>query len=120
MTLQEMATIVQENVEVKIALLNNNYLGMVRQWQELFYKGNYSEVHLQNPNFQKLCEGFGIPSLKAETLTKARKAIEKARKTKGPFLVEFVVEAEENVFPMIPAGAGIGEMIVSKDDSKSS
>ena len=116
MTLQEMATIVQEKVEVKIALLNNNYLGMVRQWQELFYKGNYSEVHLKNPNFQKLAEGFGIPSLKVTSLKDARSAIAKARKTKGPFLVEFIVEAEENVFPMIPAGAGIGEMIVSKED----
>lgn len=115
MTIQEMATIVQEKVEVKIALLNNNYLGMVRQWQELFYKGNYSEVKLKNPNFQKLAEGFGIPSLKANTLEEAKSAIKKARKTKGPFLVEFVVQAEENVFPMIPAGAGIGEMIVSKE-----
>lgn len=116
MTIQEMATIVQEKVEVKIALLNNNYLGMVRQWQELFYKGNYSEVHLKNPNFQKLSEGFGIPSLKVTTLKEARNAINKARKTKGPFLIEFVVQAEENVFPMIPAGAGIGEMIVSKEE----
>ncbi len=116
MTIQELATIVQENVDVKIALLNNNYLGMVRQWQELFYKGNYSEVYLKNPNFQKLCEGFGIKSLKVDNLTAAKKSINKARKTKGPFLVEFLVEAEENVFPMIPAGAGIDEMIVSKDD----
>ena len=115
MTLQELATIVQEKLEVKIALLNNNYLGMVRQWQELFYKGNYSEVRLKNPNFQKLCEGFGIHALKVDTLEKGEKAIKIARKTKGPFLIEFIVEAEENVFPMIPAGAGISEMIVSKD-----
>jgi len=118
MTLQEMATIAQEKVEVKIALLNNNYLGMVRQWQELFYKGNYSEVELKNPNFQKLSEGFGIPSLKAENLTAAKKAIKKARLTKGPFLIEFAVVAEENVFPMIPAGAGIDGMIVAKEDTK--
>lgn len=115
MTIQELATIVQEKLEVKIALLNNNYLGMVRQWQELFYKGNYSEVYLQNPNFQKLCDGFGIKSLKVENFKDARKAIQIARKTKGPFLVEFVVEAEENVFPMIPAGAGIDDMVVSKE-----
>lgn len=112
MTLQELATIVQEKLEVKIALLNNNFLGMVRQWQELFYKGNYSETKLQNPNFQKLCEGFGIPSLKAKTFKESQKAISKARKVNGPFLIEFLVEAEENVFPMIPAGAGIDGMIV--------
>ena len=118
MTLQELATIVQENIAVKIALLNNNFLGMVRQWQELFYKGNYSEVSLKNPNFQKLCEGFGIPSLKTTTLSEAKKAIAKARMVKGPFLVEFLVEAEENVFPMIPAGAGIDEMVISKEEIK--
>ncbi|MBI2617341.1 biosynthetic-type acetolactate synthase large subunit [Candidatus Gottesmanbacteria bacterium] len=116
MTIQELATIVQEKLEVKIALLNNNFLGMVRQWQELFYKGNYSEVKLKNPNFQKLCDGFGIPSLKAKTFKETREAISKARKKRGPFLVEFVVEAEENVFPMIPAGAGIADMIVSPKD----
>ena len=116
MTLQELATIVQEKTEVKIALLNNNYLGMVRQWQELFYKGNYSEVKLKNPNFQKLCEGFGISSLKAENLKETKEAINIARKSQGPFLIEFTVEAEENVFPMIPAGAGIGEMVVSLEE----
>ena len=116
MTLQELATIAQEKMEVKIALLNNNYLGMVRQWQELFYKGNYSEVQLKNPDFQKLCEGFGIKSLKAGNLKETKEAISIARKTRGPFLIEFVVKAEENVFPMIPAGAGIGEMVVSKEE----
>lgn len=118
MTLQELATIVQEKIAVKIALLNNNYLGMVRQWQELFYKGNYSEVSLKNPNFQKLCEGFGIPSLKAATLSEAKYAIAKARKARSPFLVEFLVEAEENVFPMIPAGAGIDDMVICKEELK--
>ncbi len=118
MTLQELATIVQEELEVKIALLNNNFLGMVRQWQELFYKGNYSEVQLKNPDFQKLCDGFGIQSLKADNLKNATEAIRTARKTKGPFLIEFIVEAEENVFPMIPAGLGLDEMVVSKKDLK--
>lgn len=118
MTIQELATIVQEKAEVKIALLNNNFLGMVRQWQELFYKGNYSAVSLKNPNFQKLAEGFGIDSIKADNLERAREAIKIARRTKGPFLIEFVVEAEENVFPMIPAGAGLDDMVVSKEDMK--
>lgn len=118
MTLQEMATISQENLDLKIALLNNNYLGMVRQWQELFYKKNYSEVFLKNPNFQKLAEGFGIKSVKAVNIKEAKEAIKKARATKGPFLIEFIVEAEENVFPMVPAGAGIDDMVVSKEDMR--
>ena len=118
MTIQELATIVQEKLDLKIALLNNDHLGMVRQWQELFYKGNYSETRLKNPNFQKLADGFGIKSEKATDLQSAKEAIKKARNYKGPFLIEFVVEAEENVFPMIPAGAGIDEMIVSKEEMK--
>lgn len=114
MTIQELATIAQEDIDLKIALLNNNYLGMVRQWQELFYQKNYSHVYLKNPNFQKLCEGFGIKSLKVDNRKDVRPAIQKARKNEGPILIEFIVEAEENVFPMIPAGAGIGEMVISK------
>lgn len=118
MTIQELATIVQEKVEVKIALLNNNYLGMVRQWQELFYKENYSEVHLKNPDFQKLADGFGIPSVKVVSNSKAREAIRTARKTKGPYLIEFIVQNEENVFPMIPAGMGLDDMVITKEDIK--
>src|SRR3990167_8483044 len=118
MTLSELATIAQEKLDIKIALLNNNYLGMVRQWQELFYKGNYSQVRLKNPDFQKLSEGFGIKSEKADNLNSAGQAIKNARDFKGPYLIEFVVAADENVFPMLPAGAGIDEMIISKADMK--
>ena len=91
---------------------------MVRQWQELFYKGNYSQVRLKNPDFQKLSEGFGIKSEKADNLNSAGQAIKNARDFKGPYLIEFVVAADENVFPMLPAGAGIDEMIISKADMK--
>ncbi len=112
MTMQEMMTIAQENLEVKILLLNNGYLGMVRQWQELFHNKNYSQVALQNPNFQKISEGFGIPSRKATSLSETKKAIAEARQTKGPFLVECTVAITENVFPMIPAGKGLDDMII--------
>ena len=101
---------------VVLNYLNKCEDGDFRQWQELFYKGNYSEVSLKNPNFQKLSDGFGIPSLKAINKKEAKEAIKEARAHQGPFLVEFVVEAEENVFPMVPAGAGIDEMVVSKED----
>lgn len=110
MTIQELATIAQENVDVKIALLNNNYLGMVRQWQQLFFDKKYSEVYLHNPNFMKLCEGFGITSEKVERREDVNAAISRARKHKGPYLIEFVVETEANVFPMMPAGAAVDEI----------
>lgn len=110
MTLQELATIAQEKVDVKIALLNNNYLGMVRQWQQLFFDKKYSEVYLHNPNFMKLCEGFGIISEKVEKREDVNGAISRARKHKGPYLIEFVVETEANVFPMMPAGAAVDDI----------
>ncbi len=110
MTIQEMATIAQEKVDVKIALLNNNYLGMVRQWQELFFDGRYSEVSLKNPDFQILSKGFGIASSKVTKRDEVRSAIDEARAYKGAYLIEFVCENEENVFPMIPAGASVSEI----------
>ena len=110
MTIQELATIAQENLPVKIALLNNNYLGMVRQWQQLFFDNNYSEVHLKNPNFVKLCEGFGIEAAKVTNREEITKAITKARQFDGPYFIEFVCEKEENVFPMIATGASVSEI----------
>ena len=73
---------------------------------------------MKKPDFQKLCQGFGIKSVKATDLSSAKAAVSRARKTKGPFLIEFIVVAEENVFPMVPAGAGIDEMVVSKEELK--
>ena len=110
MTIQELATIAQENIPVKIALLNNNYLGMVRQWQELFFEHNYSSVELKNPNFVKVTEGFGIQAEKVTKREDIQSAIDRARAHKGPYLIDFVCEKEENVFPMIPAGASVSEI----------
>lgn len=110
MTIQEMATIAQENLEIKIAILNNNYLGMVRQWQHLFFDKKYSEVFLKNPNFVLLSKGFRIPAERVEKREGIVPAIKRARKHRGPYLLEFVVEAEANVFPMMPAGRAVDEM----------
>ncbi|OGG15413.1 acetolactate synthase, large subunit, biosynthetic type [Candidatus Gottesmanbacteria bacterium RIFCSPHIGHO2_02_FULL_39_11] len=110
MTMQEMATIAQENLDIKIMLLNNNFLGMVRQWQQLFFDKNYSSVSLKNPDFMKLSEGFGIPSEKVTERKDIEGAIKRARKHKGPYLIEFVVEKEQNIFPMIPQGASVDEI----------
>lgn len=108
MNSQEMMTIVQEKLPVKIAILNNNYLGMVRQWQELFESG-YSYVNIANPDFVKLGEAYGIPSFRAETPEEAEEMITKARAIDGPVLIEFKTIKEENVFPMVPQGKGLGD-----------
>jgi acetolactate synthase-1/2/3 large subunit len=115
MTMHDLATIVQENLPIKIALSNNSYLGMVRQWQELFYEKRYEATHLQgNPDFAKLAELYGIRSWRAATPTEANDAIEEARAHTGPAFIEFQVVQEGdggNVFPMVPAGAALHEMI---------
>jgi acetolactate synthase-1/2/3 large subunit len=110
MTIQEMATIVQEKLEIKIAILKNNYLGMVRQWQHLFFDKKYSEVFLENPDFVAISKGFGIKAERVVERKKAFSAIKRARAYQGPYLLEFEVEAEANVFPMMPAGAAVDEI----------
>lgn len=112
MTMNQLATIEEENIDIKVAILNNNFLGMVRQWQHLFFNHKYSEVFLRNPDFIKLCEGFRIPAVKVENRKDILPAIKKARAHKGPFVIEFVVETEANVFPMMPAGAAVDEIIL--------
>jgi len=111
MTQAELATAAQEGANVKIAILNNSYLGMVRQWQEFFFEKRYSGVSLQNPDFVKLAEAYGIPARRAETREEVSDALEFAHKTPGPVLLEFVVEMEEAVFPMVPTGADLDDMI---------
>lgn len=110
MMMQQLATIEEEKIDIKIVILNNNYLGMVRQWQDLFHSKRYSEVFLKNPDFQKLCEGFRITAEKIEKREDAVSAIRRARKHKGPYLLEFLVETEANVFPMMPSGAAVDEL----------
>jgi acetolactate synthase-1/2/3 large subunit len=110
MSLPEMATVMQEGLDIKIAIVNNNFLGMVRQWQELMHDKRYSSVNMWTPNFVKVAEGYGIPAVRATTLREAREAIERARAHKGPFLIEFSVEQETNVFPMIQPGKSLNEM----------
>jgi acetolactate synthase I/II/III large subunit len=114
MTLHDLATVVQEKLPIKIALSNNNYLGMVRQWQELFYDSRYESTRLQNPDFVKLVEAYGIRAWRATTRAEARTAIHEAREHDGPAFVEFqIAETGEdgNVYPMVPSGAALHEMI---------
>jgi len=111
MNMQELATIQQEKLDIKIAIMNNGYLGMVRQWQELFYKRNYSGTLLWNPDFVKIAEGYGIPGIRVTDKAMVGEAIERAMAYKGAFLIDFVVEPEENVFPIVPPGASLTEAL---------
>ena len=111
MTCQELATIVQEELPVKIALFNNGHLGMVRQWQELFYEKRYKAVPLPGPEFVKLAEAFGIPALKVTQRGDVMAALRQAQGHQGPFLIDFVLEPEENVYPMVPTGASLAETL---------
>ena len=111
MTLCELATLKQEKANVKIAILNNSFLGMVRQWQEFFFEKRYSGVQMQNPDFVSLAEAYGIPARRVEKREDVAAAVAFAEETEGPVLLEFVVEMEEAVFPMVPAGADLDAMI---------
>jgi acetolactate synthase-1/2/3 large subunit len=111
MTAAELSTIVQENIKINIAIVNNGYLGMVRQWQEFFYERNYEATPLVSPDFVKLADAHGIPGRAVRTRAELAAAVEQARSTPGTFLLNFMVEKEESVYPMIPAGNALHEMI---------
>jgi acetolactate synthase-1/2/3 large subunit len=111
MTAAELSTIVQEKLKINIAVINNGYLGMVRQWQEFFYESNYEATPLVSPDFVKLAEAHGIAGRAVTTRAEVADAVNEARKTDGPFLLNFMVEKEDSVYPMIPAGSALHEMI---------
>jgi acetolactate synthase-1/2/3 large subunit len=115
MTAQELATAVQYGTNVKIVVMNNNSLGMVRQWQQLFYARNYSHVDMEwNPDFVKLAEAYGAVGLRARHPSELVPALEKGLSTPGVVVMDIIVEVEENVYPMIPPGAGISEMVLGE------
>ena len=110
MTLQELGTCVQWKMGVKIVILDNNFLGMVRQWQQLFFDRRYSSVELQNPDFVTIAKGFGMPGQTIEHADQLNGAIEAMLAHDGPYLLHVKVEQEENVFPMVPSGAAVDEI----------
>ncbi|EMJ90213.1 biosynthetic-type acetolactate synthase large subunit [Leptospira meyeri] len=119
MCIQELATIAQSQLGVKILLFNNNFLGMVRQWQELFYEERFSESQwTYNPNFVKLAEAYGIPAMRIEHKSEIDKGVEFFLKDNGSALIEVMIPAEEKVFPMIPAGKSQQDLIEFKDLGK--
>jgi len=111
MNIQELATLAQENLDLKIAIINNGYLGMVRQWQEFFYERRYAATPLLNPDFCKVAEAYGIRATRVKTHDEVIPAIEEAQEYRGPFLIDFWVEKEDVVYPMVPAGADLDKMI---------
>jgi acetolactate synthase-1/2/3 large subunit len=110
MTLQELATIHQSQIGVKIVILNNNFLGMVRQWQQLFFDKRYSSTEMVNPDFVQVAKGFYIPGKKVTVREDISAAIDEMLAHKGAYLLEVVVEKEDNVFPMVPAGAPVNQI----------
>jgi len=111
MNIQELSTVANNKLPVNIVIFNNAYLGMVRQWQELFYKRRYSQTHLQNPDFAKVAESYGVKGIKVTKKEQVKDALKEAIETAGPVVLDFHIEEEENVFPMVPAGKAINRMI---------
>ena len=111
MTAAELSTIVQEKIKINIAIINNGFLGMVRQWQEFFYDSNYEATPLISPDFVKLADAHGLPGLAVRTRAELDAAVQTARTAPGTFLLNFLVEQEDSVYPMIPAGNALHEMI---------
>jgi acetolactate synthase-1/2/3 large subunit len=112
MTMAELATAVQEKVDVKIAIVNNGYLGMVRQWQEFFYEERYNASPMINPDFCKIADAYGIPAIRVTRREEIEDSVARARAHEGgPIVVEFMVEKHDVVYPMVPSGATLNEMI---------
>jgi acetolactate synthase-1/2/3 large subunit len=119
MNLQELATAAAHNLPIKIVIINNGFLGMVRQWQELFWRRRYSHVDmdLSNPDFVKLAEAFGIVGLRAQLTSEVEDTVKKMFEINDkPVLAEFVVMKEDNVYPMIPSGGTVADMIDIPDE----
>ena len=110
MTIQELGTIFQTKASIKILLLNNEFLGMVRQWQELFFEKRYSSTEMINPDFQTIAKGYHIAAEKVTKRAQLQEAIDRFLKHKGSYLLEVKVKKEGNVFPMVPSGAAVSEV----------
>jgi acetolactate synthase-1/2/3 large subunit len=113
MTIQELGTIMQYNIGVKIILLNNSWLGMVRQWQELFWNQRYSETEMHNPDFLKIASAYSIPGRSVDTREALDEAIEEMLATSGPYFLEAKVAPGTMVYPMVPAGSAVTNILVS-------
>ena len=120
MTIQELVPAVSMKLPLKIFIINNMYLGMVRQWQELFFNKRYAAVdYHDNPDFAKLAEAFGATGIRVEKIEDVRPALERAKEIEdGPVVIDFIVEEEENVFPIVPGGQGLGDLIRNEEEAR--
>jgi acetolactate synthase I/II/III large subunit len=116
MTIQELGTIMQFKTDVKILILNNRFLGMVRQWQELFHQNRYSFVNITSPDFVQVAKGYYIDGQSVSERSKLKGALQSMLNHKGSYLLEVMVGKENNVFPMVPQGRGVAEVILCKED----
>jgi acetolactate synthase-1/2/3 large subunit len=116
MTMQELATLVQDQIPVRIAVFNNHKLGMIRQWQEIIYDENYHSAELFGPDLLRLCEAYGMPAFRATRVEEVRPAIEAARAAPGPALVDFHLDEEQNVYPMMLPGRGLSDMVEGRSE----
>ena len=113
MTIQELGTIFQTKVPVKIVVLNNNFLGMVRQWQQLFFDKRYASTELENPDFVSIAKGYHIEAERVVQRADLEQAIKRMMDHQGAYFLEVCVEQEDNVFPMIPSGASVSDIRLS-------
>jgi len=111
MTAAELSTCAQEGIKIHVAIINNGYLGMVRQWQQFFYEGRYAATPMRGPDFVKLADAHGLLGLRVTTREELPAAVEKARASSGTAVIDFRVEQEDSVYPMVPAGADLNDMI---------
>ncbi len=117
MNIQELATLRQEGVAVKVAIMNNGYLGMVRQWQQFFHSRNYSETPMTGPDYTLLAAAYGLTGIRVTRRDEVESAIQRAMETEGTVIIDFVIEAESNVYPMVPPGSPITNMIEETEEN---
>ena len=118
MNIQELGAVMEHGIDIKILLFNNGYLGMVRQWQTLFFDGRYAGTPMKNPDFGAIASAYGIPYQKVEAIADTKAALRNAADHDGAYMVEFICDPTEVVLPMVPAGAGVGDMILSVDSKE--
>jgi acetolactate synthase-1/2/3 large subunit len=119
MTMQELAVVKQHNLNVKTIVLNNKFLGMVKQWQDLFFDKRYAATSIPvQPDFVKLAECYGMKGFRAETPKDTTKVLEEVFRTKEPCIVDIVVDEEEHVYPMVPAGGANKDMVLTKEEDR--
>jgi acetolactate synthase-1/2/3 large subunit len=115
MTQAELSTCAQEDIKINVAIINNGYLGMVRQWQEFFYERRYAATPMKGPDFVKIADAHGLTGLRVERRTDVEAAIRQAQELPGTVIIDFRVEQEDSVYPMVPAGAALDAMIRRPD-----